>query len=550
MFQANVGSGSGRATNYHNLLTKIVAFATSQGVDTVTVNAGGTGYSTGDVLTLSHAGGFLVARFEVTNQVGGVIQAGGLRITSNGAFANRATTATVSAAGTGYNVGDILEVQGGSNRCKAKFQVATLTGAAPNGVATVTLFEDGGAYSSTPSNPASATKIGPTAGTGSGCTLTVTYTGLIGTTGLAVTGGTGTGATVDITLAQTGATCERNTNSTTFNGVTNEKEVVLKFDATGRTNKPYVGFATGTTTSGINTRPFIALLGMIAHNPAISMATQPNILGDPGTFSDNRPYMCCDENAAQEMDFWITCDDFRIGGVFNNNSGAANTDDGQYMQWYAGFMDTFATESENPYPMLVAATSRSRNQDPSVSQISHSGLAECLAPTSGNSGTWYYRVETSAWTNVINSINFAVDTQAPNCMAPMAKLQQPTSNGGLTNLEYIAVTDGPLKIHVDIGSTGRAAATRRLLPIPGTTPHHFPIPLSVLSHPGTSTDQVLDTPRGQLRGFFWIYNTDSAGATIANFSEDYITIGSDRYRVFHNHMNTQVYNFICIKEDV
>jgi len=545
MFQANVGSGSGRATTYRDLLTKIVAMCTSQGVDTVVINNAGTGYTAGDVLTLTHAGAYLVARFEVTT-VGGGGAITGLRILSNGAFANRATTATVSAGGSGYAVGNILEVQGGSQRCKAKFSVATLSGSA---AATVTLFEDGGAYSSTPSNPAATTKVGPAAGTGSGATLTVTYTGLIGSTNLAVTGGTGASATVDITLAQTGATCERNTNSATFNSLTDEKEVVLKFDATGRTNKPYVGFCSGTTTSGINTRPFIALIGMIAHNPAAAMSAQPNKLGDPGTFSVNFPYMMTDENAAQEMDFWITADEFRVGGVFNINSGAANTDDGQYMQWYAGFMDTFATESENAYPMFVGATSRDRSQDPSVAQISHTGLAECLAPTAASSPHFFYRVEDSTWVNVANSINQAVDTYAPHGMFPMTKLQEPTGAGGLTPLEFVA-TQGPLRIHVEIGSTGRAAVTRRLLPVPGATPHFFPIPLTVLSHPGTSTNQTLDTPRGQLRGFFWVYNTDASAATITNFSQDYVTIGSDRYRVFHNHREISLYQFICIKEDV
>jgi len=524
----------------------MVGFATSQGVDTVAVNAGGTGYVVGDIINLPHAGAFLLARFEVLTVSAGAITS--LRIVSNGAYGNRGTSATVSAGGSNYAVGNILQVQGGSYRCRAKFSVATLSGSA---VATVTAFEDGGAYSSTPSNPAATTKVGPTAGTGSGCTLTVTYSGLIGSTNLTTAGGTGTGATVDITLAQTGATEERNDNKATFNSLTDEKEVVLKFDATGRTNKPYVGFCTGTTTSGINTRPFIAIIGMIAHNPAAAMSAQPNIVGTPGTFSTDGIYMMTDENAAQEMDFWITCDDLRIGGVYNINSGAANTDDGQYMQWYAGFMDTFATESENPYPMFVGATSRDRSVDPSTSQINHTGLAECLAPTAASSPHYFYRVETGTWVNIQNSVNFGNDVYAPSGMGPMCKLQEPTSAGGLTPLEWVATATGsPLVLHNAIGSTSRGTVTRRLLPIPGTVDHFFPIPLTVISHPGTTTNQVQDTVRGQLRGFFWQYNTDGSAATITNFSEDYITIGSDRYRVFHNHVQTALYQFIAIKEDV
>jgi hypothetical protein len=545
VWQANVGSGSGRATNYRDFLTKIVAAATSQHVATVAVNAGGTGYVVGDVVELPHAGAYLVARFEVLT-VGGSGEILTLRIVSNGAYGDRAASATVSAGGSGYAVGNILEVQGGTQRNKAKFQVATLSVSA---VATVTLFEDGGAYSATPSNPAATSKVGPTAGTGSGCTLTITYTGLIGTTGLAVTGGTGSAATVDITLAETGWTCERNTNSATFNSITNEKQVVLKGDAAGFTNKPYVGFATGTSTSGINTRPFIGLVGMIAHNPALALASQPNVLGDPGTFSASRPYICCNENTLQEMDFWLTIDDTRIGGILNINSNAAATDDGRYMQWYAGYMDTFAMETENPYPMFVGASSRDRTVDPALSSINHSGLAECCAPTAAQSGHWFYRAETATWVNVANSVNFNTSAYSQQGMAPMVRIQEPSGGSGIVPLQWIA-TYGPLEIYTGIGSVGRAAATRRLLPCPGTTPKFFPIPLTLLSRQSTQIDQVLDSPRGQLRGFFWVYNTNSAGATIVNFSEDYLEIGTDRYRIFHNHANTQTYQYICIRESV
>jgi hypothetical protein len=97
----------------------------------------------------------------------------------------------------------------------------------------------------------------------------------------------------------------------------------------------------------------------------------------------------------------------------------------------------------------------------------------------------------------------------------------------------------------------RGSATRRLMPVPGTTPQHLPIPLTVLSRPGDSTlNQTLDTPRGQLRGCFFVYNTNASGATITNFAEDYITIGDDRYRVFQNHVHNGLYQYFCILEDV
>lgn len=544
MWQAEVGSGTDRASTYRDFVTKVVAAMTSQHVASVAVNAAGSGYVTGDVVTLTHAGAYLDARFEVTASAGAITA---LRIVSSGAFANRIASATVSAAGTNYAVGDVLEVQGGSAREEGKVQVATLSG---SGVATVTVFESGGAYSSTPSNPASTTKVGPNAGTGTGCTLTVTYTGLIGTTGLSVTGGTGTSATVDITLAETGwAVDGRNTNNTSFNSVTNEKEVVLIGDAAGRTNKPYIAFTTFTRTSGINTRYCVGLHGMIAHNPAISLLSQPGLLGDPGTWSDERPYLLCDENQLQSMDFWLSINDYRVCGVLDTNSGAATSDDRQFFHFYAGFYDSFATEVEDPYPMFVGASSRATNIDPSASNTNITGLAECTSPASGSfqGPMWYYRSEDSTWINVENSENVA-DQERQHIMFPLGRLVRPSSSA--TSDDSVAA--GPVPFYTGVASLARGSPTRRLFPVPGTTPLFFPIPLTIVSRGNANgqPNQTLDTVRGNLAGCFWVYNTDSAGATIANYALDYITVGSNRYRVFHTHVQTQLYHYICMLEDV
>lgn len=544
-WQAEVGSGTDRATTYHDFVSKVVAMLTSQHVATVAVNAGGTGYVVGDVVTLTHAGAYLDARFEVTSVSTGAIT--GLRIVSSGAFSNRIASATVFAGGSNYAVNDVLEVQGGSSREKGKVKVATLSGSA---VATVTVFESGGAYSSTPSNPASTTKVGPNAGTGSGCTLTVTYTGLVGTTGLSVTGGTGSSATVNITLAETGWSVDgRNLNNISFNSVTNEKEVVLKGDAAGRTNKPYIALTTFTRTSGVNTRYCVGLHGMIAHNSAISLASQPGMLGNPGTWSDERPYVLCDENQVQSMDFWLSANDYRVCGVLDTNSGASTSDDRQFFHFYAGFIDSFATEVEDPYPMFVGGSSRSTNIDPSASNTSITGLAECVAPPSGNFQTsmWYYRSEDSTWINVENSESVASQA-SQHIMFPLGRLLRNQVSVGSDD----AVGEGPVVFYSGIGALDRSSPTRRLYPVPGTSSLFFPIPLTIVSKGSSSgaPNQTLDSVRGNLSGCFWVYNTDSAGATITNYALDYITVGSNRYRIFHTHVQRQLYHYICMLEDV
>lgn len=535
-WQPEVGSGSARATTYRDLLTKLVQFACSQHVATVAVNAGGTGYVVGDILTLTHGSAHLDARFEVTSVSAGVIT--GLRIVASGAFAQQATSATVSAGGSGYAVGDILQVQGGSTRLPAKFQVATLSGSA---VATVTLFEGGGVYSSTPSNPAATLGVGPSTYAGDdAATLTVTYQALIGTTGLSVTGGTGSGATVDITLAETGWDASgRDDNDVLTNGVDGEKSVTLVGDATGKTNKPIAHYETLTSTSGVNTRYQIAARASIAHNPAQPIASQVGL--------SSNTYMPCDENQVQEMDFWFSVNDSRIVVIHNVNSGAANTDDGEYMHHYSGYYNSFASEAEDPYPYFLFSSARVSNVDPSLQSTNITGLSECVAPTGGNPGAYFFRSEDATWQTVENSENLNTNQTRTTIMFPMGQtpdISQPSNSADRNFQENVQLWTG-------VGSTGRASATRRLLPVPGTTDLHFPFPLTMLHRPGgTNVNETLDTIRGQLDEVFWIYNTDGTGATISNFSEDYITIGTDRYRVFHTHVHTQLYHYICVKEDV
>lgn len=79
-----------------------------------------------------------------------------------------AVSATVQAGGTGYAVGDTITTTGGTALSQPIFTVATLSGSA---VATVTVTYPG-FYTATPSNPVAQ---GSTSGSGTSCTLNVTY---------------------------------------------------------------------------------------------------------------------------------------------------------------------------------------------------------------------------------------------------------------------------------------------------------------------------------------------------------------------------------------
>lgn len=80
----------------------------------------------------------------------------------------QAASATVQSGGSGYAVGDTITETGGTAINQAVFVVATLSGSA---VATVTLGYPGN-YTVVPTNPVSQ---GSTSGSGSGCTLNITF---------------------------------------------------------------------------------------------------------------------------------------------------------------------------------------------------------------------------------------------------------------------------------------------------------------------------------------------------------------------------------------
>lgn len=82
---------------------------------------------------------------------------------------DEAASVAVNAGGTGYAVDDILTVSGGTLETAGAAATVRVTSVS-SGVVTGVSVETGGEYSSTPANPASTT-----GGTGTGCTVDITY---------------------------------------------------------------------------------------------------------------------------------------------------------------------------------------------------------------------------------------------------------------------------------------------------------------------------------------------------------------------------------------
>lgn len=555
--QINTGSGSGRAIDNHDLLNRMVSFKTSRHVATVVINNGGTGgtYVVGDIVTLTHAGAHLDAKFEVLTVSAGQILT--MRIHSNGAFGDRPNgTITISAGGTGYAISAtdvILELQGGSSRCPTKVK-ATTNG---SGVVISAIdFEDlgtsaGGVYSTLPSYPAATVLKGPNgAAAGTGCTITMGgSTGIISTTNLAVTGGGGTGATVDITLAETGWSVDgRNDNDRDINSVLNEKTVVLVGDATGLTNKPFVAYLTGNATSGLNTRFAIACIGMIAHNPALDMTAQsfrsPNLTTET-TLADGGAYIICPQDSGggvDEMDFWMKADDQHFSMITQIEESAAVSDNGVYIQHYAGFMNRIGTETEAPYPMLVFGSSRAINIDPKVTSDHITSLAEHRHASSGCG--YFYDNTTSTWRNLQNDDTIGGPTGEEDIMTPGGTPKLQTA----THVDLVVVA-GFAFISTIFFELDRSSALGVLRKVPGTVDEHFLWPLTVRRQPNATPSATDDRLFGQPRGVFWVSSDDGTGSRITDFSEDYVTVAGERYLTFHNHVNIEPYQYIAWKWD-
>ncbi len=112
--------------------------------------------------------------------------------------------ASLTAAGTGYAVGDVLNISGGTSTTSAQFQVSTVGG---GGAITGFAIKTAGDYTATPANPASVT-----GGLGSGATFTITWgvvgatitaagSGYTGTPTAAFSGGAGSGAAATVLLS-------------------------------------------------------------------------------------------------------------------------------------------------------------------------------------------------------------------------------------------------------------------------------------------------------------------------------------------------------------
>jgi len=185
------------ATNYRTLLDDVETFLTNRALESVVIAAGGTGYTVGDVLTV--AGGTLTglgyaAQLTVTSVAAGVID--GVRISQSGSYTADPTSPNAATGGTGSSATFTLTmaVVGWTRNMRTQEAVSAAISAGGTGYALtdVLTLVGGVEVLISPQFAVSAVGVSAAAIAGGGTGYTVSDV-------LTVVGGTGTAATLTVT---------------------------------------------------------------------------------------------------------------------------------------------------------------------------------------------------------------------------------------------------------------------------------------------------------------------------------------------------------------
>lgn len=408
---------------------------------------------------------------------------------------------TVVSGGSGYAQGDILTVSGGTGAHATKIRVLTVSA----GAVVTARIQEGGAYTSAPADPVS------------------------------VTGGGGTGATFNLTYANNGWTALRDT--TWSGGSGSEKEVILEGVGSG-SDDITVGVRTFRRTVGLDTAYSWALHGMTGYNGALSYAQQPGLspIPDPNAATGGALVPLHNGGTGTPLNFWFGVSARRICGVVQLKNAGIGVN--HYASLYLGFLNPFNSATEWPYPIYIGGCSSARDALYKDTTITFSGLTEAIN-TGSVLGPGFIRRTDGAWVSVANSINILGSGRNPysdgagvypgKLFTASPTLGDTISGTGNFNWQSIILNSGdPGAATLNMRPTPHSGGDRRII-VPATV---------AISEASTAFRDMV----GEMEGVFWV-----PGQGVV--SEDAITEGNDRYRVFQNGNRTQLYSYMCIKEE-
>lgn len=549
-------SGTG-ITDHIALLDKLTEVVTSRYLESVAVNAGGTGYVVGDILGIDGTGATstIVAQVEVTSVSGGVVD--GVRVYRSGAYTvdpttttgntttggtgsgctvdltmaaptwvvNRRTqeglSATVSSPGTGYNVNDKLTVAstlGGFFDADLVFNVDTLTGGPGSGVATVSVDTGfAGNFEETPANPVSPT----TGGGGSGCQLTVTYQ--------------------DGTFAENeGQVCMLEGEGLAG---TDEIHVILR---------PYsldINFDTAYNWALLGCTGYNALLPIHQQLGVNNNGSQNQIESSDGDLpsSDRGSYLVLkNDDADPDMEWWINHNGRRIIMVVKVESNTTT----QYSSMYVGFLNQTATSSEYPYPLCILSGTTDRDRLWTESSLLSGGIVESISNGTGDPvGPGYILTPAGLWLPFAAENSNTSSFRSVETEFGVFPFLNPTFLTGADQIvaagSDVGFTTGAHEIIPPSGVPG--TETILLKPTPGTGDDYYWLvaPLVIREeNSGLNLFPEFHNMFGEIDGVFWF--TTGGNAIV---SEDRFELSDKRYLIFQNGNRTQNWSYFALDED-
>lgn len=531
---------TGTATDYLDMLDQVVEIATSDHVTTAAVNAGGTGYTVGDILTVVGGTSTHVSTLEVTTVSGGVIT--GVRIQTGGAYtadptltanavtggtgtgatmdltmltstytvkrrSKEAVSATIAAGGTGYTVGDDITLVDGAAGIRgdvsdaagvaAVFNVDTVSG----GVVTAVSLVTAGNYEETPTNP-----VATTGGTGTGCTLTVTYQ----------------------------------------DAATQDQVLILESTGDSGTDTIITGLKTfnRVDVSTFETVYNWAAFGMTAYNAGLVFEDQPEL--SPGVETDGTvsttnggAFVPLKTSDAFNISFWMSVTGNRIILVCKVEDAIVT----HYSSMYVGFHNPFATTAEDPYPIYIAGCTGRDNSlytDTTMGRVST--LVECMTVLS-RPGPAFFRLA-NVWTALRNGS--VTDSGSPTRNADrdftVWPYGEPTLSPETDDVITIDIVTAVQWNDIIPQSGVPGSPNVQMQPTPQTGDDaRVLVPATLIASDNPAGQPKVYFPIGEIDNVFWV-----TGVGLS--PEDTFDIGDDRYIVFTGNQS-EVFSFFAVKAE-
>jgi hypothetical protein len=429
-------------------------------------------------------------------------------------------TVAVNAGGTGYTVGDIVTVSGGTFDTAARVRVLT----APAGVVATVRLWDSGAYT-----------VDPTL------------------TGAATTGGTGTGLTLNLTMESDPWTVEL---SSALSGT----DKVRIFSGTGG-GGVYVGMRTYNEDTGARQARNWCMFGISSYNGALPWYQQPDFPSGIGisTSTGNMEGTAVDgvfaifkDNDGFPMTYWFHVTNRRIIVIAKLVDNVTTTP--RYSSCYLGLLNPMGTSDEFPYPLFIAGSSSTSRcaWDDLTPAFHFNGIGQLgRTNTAGLNGPAIYFGIDGLWKQVFNwDHTFGASSRSESNLYTTTPVGQMNPNARPIGATIITDVPGSnLQWERIINNTGSfsTAPEFELRPTPNTAGEKRLLVPNVL----TISNSLIPADYhivGELDGVYWV----SAAGTTALTPEDTLDDADSppaHYRCYTNGFYTQIDGFMAIRED-